>query len=272
MIEGTTRLAGVIGDPVSHSLSPRIHNAAFVALGLDWAYVPLHVEAEALPAAFAGLAALGFVGANVTIPHKLAAVSLCDELDPVAERAGSVNTVVVRADGTLFGTSTDGRAVVSGIEPEGADVLLLGAGGAAQAVAAALVDAGIRSLAISSAERTEALAEVVRALAPELEVSELAWPPASEQAQIIVNATPIKDEVPVALRAAQQIVDLPYNPDGAPTALVTAARETGCEIVVEGLEVLVRQGAAAFAYWTGQEAPIEVMRTAVRGNPLDSRS
>ena len=264
MITGSTRLVGLIGDPVAHSLSPRMQNAAFEACGLDWVYVPLHVRPEALADALRGLAALGFVGANVTIPHKLAACELCDELSQIAARGGSVNTVIVRENGTLFGTSTDGLAVTSAVEPRDADVLLLGAGGAAQALAAAFVDAGIASLAISSAERAEELAAFVRELAPQLEVRVLDWPPSAEEAKIIVNATPVKDELPVPPRSGQQVVDLAYKPDGTPTALVAAAHRAGCPLVVDGLEVLARQGAASFEHWTGIEAPIDVMRSAAR--------
>jgi len=249
---------------VAHSLSPRMQNAAFAAAGLDWVYVPLHVQPAALASALRGLAALGFSGANVTIPHKLAACEICDALSQVATRGGSVNTVIVREDGTLFGTSTDGFAVTSSVEPEGADVLLLGAGGAGQALAAAFVDAGIASLSISSAERAEELADFVRALEPGLDVRVLDWPPSAEEAKIVVNATPIKDELPVPPRAGQQVVDLAYKPDGSPTALIAAARREGCPVVVDGLEVLVRQGAASFEHWTGVEAPIDVMRSAIR--------
>jgi len=263
VIAGTTTLVGVMGDPVAHSLSPRMQNAAFEACGLDWAYVPLHVKPGELADALRGLVVLGFVGTNVTIPHKLVACELCDELSEIAVRGRSVNTIIVREDGTLFGTSTDGFAVTSAIEPKGADVLMLGAGGAAQALAAALIDAGIASLAISSAERTEELAAFVRALEPKLEVRELAWPPSGEGTQILINATPIKDELPVPPRADQQIVDLAYKPDGSPTALIAAAREAGCR-TVDGLEVLVRQGAASFEHWTGYKAPIDIMRSAIR--------
>ncbi len=264
VITGTTRLVGLIGDPVAHSLSPRMQNAAFEACGLDWVYVPLHVQPEALGEALRGLSALGFSGANVTIPHKLAACRVCDELSQIATRGGSVNTVIVREDGSLFGTSTDGFAVTSAVEPRGADVLLLGAGGAGQALAAAFVDEGIASLSISSAERAEELAAFVRRLAPELQVRVLEWPPSGEEAQIVVNATPIKNELPVPPRSDQQVVDLAYRPDGSPTALIAAARQAGCRITVDGLEVLVRQGAASFEHWTGIEAPIDVMRSAIR--------
>ncbi|MGC9974492.1 MAG: shikimate dehydrogenase [Gaiellaceae bacterium] len=269
MIAGTTRLVGLIGDPVAHSLSPQMQNAAFEACGLDWVYVPLHVKAAALEDALHGLPALGFAGCNVTIPHKLAACELCDELSELARRARSVNTVVVREDGSLFGTSTDGFAVTSAVEPEGADVLLLGAGGAAQALAAAFVDVGIASLSISSAERADELTAFVRKLDPGLQVRELDWPPGGEGMTVIVNATPIKDELPLLPRADQRIVDLAYKPDGSPTALIAAALQAGCPIVVDGLEVLVRQGAASFEHWTGVEAPIEIMRSAVRPKLID---
>ncbi|MDQ3865316.1 MAG: shikimate dehydrogenase, partial [Actinomycetota bacterium] len=139
MLTGATRLVGLVGNPVAHSLSPRMQNAAFAARGLDWAYVPLPVGSEDVEAALAGLAALGFAGANVTIPHKTAALAYCDELDAFSERAGSVNTIVVR-DGRLLGSSTDGVAVTAGVSVRGLSVLVLGAGGAAQAVATALLD------------------------------------------------------------------------------------------------------------------------------------
>ena len=269
VIAGTTRLVGLIGDPVAPSLSPRMQNAAFAKCRLDWVYVPLQVGPGYLEDAFRGLAALGFAGCNVTIPHKLAAVNLCDELSAVAERAGSVNTVIVRGDGSLFGTSTDGFAVTSAVKLEGVDVLLLGAGGAAQALATSFVDCGIASLAISSAERGEFLAAYIRELDPELEVNELEWPPSGEHFKVIVNATPIKSELPVPPRPGQRIVDLAYNPDGRPTALIAAAREARCRVVVDGLDVLARQGAASFEHWTGIEAPIDVMRAAIRPDPID---
>ena len=265
-IAGTTRLVGLIGSPVAGSLSPRMQNAAFAARGLDLAYVPLEVEARSLEAAVAGLAALGFVGANVTSPHKRTMVAFCDELDAPAERAGSVNTLVVREE-RVVGSSTDGAAVSGALDAAGEAVLLLGAGGAAQAVATALAEAGTGSLAVAArnAERAHALALRLRALFPDREVrAEEAWPPPSADAAVVVNATPVVDEPLVQPRGGQRIVDLAYRPDGRPTALVQAAREAACESVVDGLEVLVRQGAAAFERWTGITPPVDVMRAAVR--------
>ena len=267
MIAGGTRLVGLVGSPVAHSLSPRMQNAAFAARGLDWAYVPLPVEAGRLEAAVAGLVALGFAGANVTIPHKTGAVAFCDELDPAAERAGSVNTLVVSGDGRVLGSSTDGLAVTEAVEVSGARVLLLGAGGAAQAVATALVDGGAASLVVAarSRERAEALVARVRTVAPAADVEAASgWPPDAGDATLVVHATPVRDAPLVAVGAGRALVDLAYRPDGRPTALVEAARTAGCTTVVDGLEILVRQGAASFERWTGVDAPLDTMRAAVR--------
>jgi shikimate dehydrogenase len=266
VLTAETRLVGLIGNPVSQSLSPRMQNAAFAARGLDWAYVPLEVAADQLEEAALGLVALGFAGANVTTPYKTAILSYCDELDGVAERAGSVNTLVVR-DGRLLGSSTDGQAVVESAEPAGASVLVLGAGGASQAVATAVAEAGAASLTIAArtAERAHALAVRLRTLFPELEIhADDEWPPSAGAATLIVNATPIRDEVVIELSPKQRVVDLAYSPDGRPTALVSTARERGCE-TVDGLDVLVAQGAASFERWTGIPAPVDVMRAALRG-------
>ena len=264
-VGGGTRLVGLLGHPLSHSLSPRMQNTAFAARGLDWAYVPLPVEPARLETGVAGLVALGFAGANVTIPCKTAVLAFCDELDRVAERAGSVNTLVVR-DGRVLGSSTDGAAVVGQVAAPGARVLVLGAGGAAQAVATALVDAGCTSLRVAARnpERAHALASRLHSLFPagDVEAAE-GWPPAAEAATLLVNATPVREEFVVEPAPGQTVVDLAYNTDGSPTRLVAAARERGCE-VVDGLDVLVVQGAASFERWTGVPAPVDVMRAAVR--------
>jgi shikimate dehydrogenase len=264
MLTAETRLVGLIGDPVSHSLSPRIQNAAFAARGLDWAYVPLRVVAARLEDAVTGLVALDFAGANVTIPHKTAVVAFCDELDQVAERAGSVNTLVVR-DGRVLGSSTDGPAVVGLVDAAGASVLMLGAGGGAQAVATSLLDAGAEVLTVAARdpERAHALTARLRTLFPERKVhAGEEWPPAT-RATLVVNATPIRDELLVELEGARQVVDLAYKADRSPTPLVEAAREAGCQRVVDGVDVLIAQGAASFDRWTDVPAPLGVMRSAV---------
>jgi shikimate dehydrogenase len=243
MITATTRLVALLGHPVAHSLSPRMQNAAFATRALDWAYVACDVDPRALPAAVAGLRALGLAGANVTIPHKGAVAELCDEVDDLSRRSGAVNTLLFR-DGRIVGANTDGPAVASLLDTGGADVLVLGRGGAARAVAVALEDAGAASVRLASRSDGD-------------------WPPAADDATILVNATPLRDEAPVAPRRGQQVVDLAYRPDRRPTALVAAAREAGCTTVVDGLEILVHQGAAAFELWTGVAAPLEIMRAAV---------
>ena len=244
MITATTRLVALLGHPVDHSLSPRMQNAAFAARALDWAYVACDVEPDALPAAVAGLRALGFAGANVTIPHKGAAAGLCDELDDLARRSGAVNTLVFDRDRGVVGANTDGPAVASAAEASGAHVLVLGRGGAARSAGVALEDAGAASVRLASRADPD-------------------WPPNAGDATVLVNATPLRDEVPVVPRAGDQVVDLAYRPDGRPTALIEAARAAGCRVVVDGLEILVRQGVPSFELWTGVPAPIEVMRAAV---------
>jgi shikimate dehydrogenase len=244
MLGAETRLVALLGDPVSGSRSPAMQNAAFAMRGLDWAYVACRVEASRFEAAVRGLAALGFAGANVTAPHKQAAARLCDELDDAAERGGSVNTLVFDG-GRILGASTDGEAVVSTVDAAGAHALVLGAGGAARAVAAALSHAGAAEVRLASRGDPD-------------------WPPSGDGVTLLVNATPLVDEVPVEPRPEQQVVDLAYRPDGRPTALVEAAHAAGCSTVVDGIEVLVRQGAAAFERWTGIPAPLDVMRAAAR--------
>jgi shikimate dehydrogenase len=243
MFTATTRLVALLGHPVAHSLSPRMHNAAFAVRALDWAYVACDVDPDALPAAVAGLRALGFAGANVTIPHKGAVAELCDAVDDLSRRSGAVNTLVFR-DGRIVGANTDGPAVADAVHATQGHVLVLGRGGAARAAAVALEDAGSASVRLASRADAD-------------------WPPPAEDATILVNATPLRDETPVPPRAHQQVVDLAYRADGRPTALVAAAREAGCETVVDGLEILVRQGAASFELWTGVPAPLDAMRAAV---------
>ncbi len=224
MIGGATRLVGLLGYPVAGSLSPRMQNAAFAARGLDWAYVALPVVAEGLEDAVRGLAALGFAGANVTAPHKLAVAAL------VETDAPSVNTLVFR-NGRVEGLTTD-AAVLEGLEAE--LPVILGDGGSATAFAQALP--GARSYS----RRSD-------------------WPPDVRGADLVVNATSARDDVLVELRAGQTLIDLPYPA----TATARAAEATGAR-VVDGLDVLVAQGAAAFELWTGISAPVEAMRAAVR--------
>jgi shikimate dehydrogenase len=243
-ISGTTTLVGLLGWPTAHSLSPRMQNAAFDALGLDWAYVPLPTPPERLEDAVRGLVAAGFAGANVTIPHKERTLPLCDDLDDVAAGAGSVNTLVVE-DSRVRGSSTDGAAVTSQIDATDRTVVVLGAGGAAKAVVHALGAVGAARVTVASRREGE-------------------WPPGGEGVDVLVNCTPVKDEVFVQPYPGMQVVDLAYNADGSETALVAAARRAGCETVIDGLDVLLAQGAASFERWTGEPAPFAAMASAVR--------
>jgi len=259
--------AAVIGHPVAHSRSPAMHTAAYRALRLDWEYTAIDVPPDGLAAFVAGLAAAGFAGVNVTIPHKQAVLALCDELSAEARRAGSVNTIVVRA-GRLRGETTDGAGLLWALgDVAPADALVLGAGGAARAAVAALVDAGW-SVAVS-ARRPEAAAALGAGVRP--------WPP-QEGARLIVNATPL-GQVPGTAVAVPGtgliepgtiVCDLAYRGDGSPTPLVVAAAERGAR-AVDGLEVLVGQGIAAFELLTGVPAPVAVMRAAARGETAPDR-
>jgi shikimate dehydrogenase len=215
----------LIGRPVAESLSPRMQNAAFAALGLDWAYLAFDVSEPV--AAVRALQTLGFAGANVTIPYKRAVVAACDEAE-----GDAVNTLVFR-DGRVLGFNTD-KEILAGIVATRA--CLLGAGGAAEALLGAL-PADTRVFSRSGV-----------------------WPPDATGCDLIVNATPVRDELLVVPSAGQVVVDLAYGP--LETALVAAARLAGCE-VVDGREALVRQGAASLRLWTGLEPPVDVMRRAV---------
>jgi shikimate dehydrogenase len=217
-------IVALLGEPVSASLSPLMQNAAFAARGLDWTYVALRVRAEQLEPALQGLAALGFAGANVTTPHKLAAATLVDA-DVV-----SVNTLVVR-DGELQGTSTD-AAILDELEFE--HVAILGDGGAATAFAEAVPGA------VRYSRRST-------------------WPPQLDGVDLVVNATSERVEPVAEVGTGQTLVDLPYPR----TATARRAVDSGAH-VVDGLEVLVAQGAASFQLWTGVPAPVDVMRAAVR--------
>lgn len=276
LVRGSTRLVGVLGDPVAHSRSPAMHNAAFRALGMDWCYVPLHVAPAQLEAALRGLVALGFVGANVTIPHKEAVARLADERTPAAEAIGAVNTLTILPGGRLRGDNTDAGGTLAalreaGVEVAGQRAVVLGAGGSARAVAYALAASGAQVvLANRTPERAAALAASLQPrVAGRLEAIALAdtgaLQAALDEARLLVNATsvglhPGPDLSPLPegarLHPGLAVLDLVYAP--RQTRLLRQAVHAGCQ-AVEGLRVLVHQGALAFEMWTGRPAPIEVM-------------
>jgi shikimate dehydrogenase len=256
-LTGSSRLAGILGWPVSHSRSPRLHGFWLDRYGIDGAYLPLPVRPERFDAAVRSLADLGFAGANVTIPHKEAAFAVCDDVSEVARRAGSVNTLVFR-EGRIHGTSTDGfgclesiRGQAPGWSAEAGPAVILGAGGAVRAVAAALLDAGCPKLTLVN--RTAARAEAIaRDLGGPVEV---ATKPPLADAALLVNGTSLgmKGEPPLEIDLAPLppeavVQDMVYVP--LETPLLAAARARGLR-AVDGLGMLLHQARPGFEAWFG---------------------
>jgi len=278
MPSASTMVLGVIGCPVAHSLSPAMHGAAIGALELDAVYLAFHVEPANLREAVSGMRALGMRGLNATIPHKDALLPLMDELDDSAVSAGCVNTITNRC-GTLVGSSTDGPGFLrslgeAGVAVDGARVVLAGSGGSARSVASAL---GPRVASLHIAARNEAAR---RGLAAGLAargvavtcggLSEGELSSALDGAAALVNTTPLgmwphtDGCIPVdcrSLRADLLVVDIVYNP--SPTRLLRRASLAGCR-TVDGVGMLVHQGAIALELWTGLPAPVAVMRAALK--------
>jgi shikimate dehydrogenase len=271
-LTGRTAVYGVIGLPVKHSLSPLMQTAAFDALGIDAVYVPFEVSPENLDKAVVGLKALGVKGFNVTVPHKEGVCSLVDYLDDDAEFLQAVNTVKVE-EGRLLGYNTDAEGFLrslkeEGVELEGKRVTLFGAGGAARAVGYALLKGGAKFLNIVNRNfsKAKAVGELLgrRGNVLVFPLKEGTVQSLLEESDVIVNATSLglHPEDPhlfdySLLPEGKVVVDLIYNP--AETPLLKAASERGCK-TVNGLGMLVHQGALAFKIWTGKEAPVSVMR------------
>jgi shikimate dehydrogenase len=269
-LSAATSVVAVIGDPITHSLSPTIHNAGFAEAGLDWVCVALEVRAGSASAAADGIRALGLRGVSVTMPHKSDMVAEVDELTPVAAALSSVNCVIHR-DGRLLGENTDGAGFLAGLrddfdwEPAGRRCVVLGAGGAARAVVLALAGAGAASVVVVN--RTPERAGVAASLAGP--VGSVGGPEALDGADLVVNATPVGmgDAAglpldPALLRADQIVAELIYHPDVTP--LMAAAAAQGCR-TSNGTSMLVHQAAVAFERWTGVTAPVEAMAAAARG-------
>jgi len=266
-ISGATRVAGVIGDPVRHSLSPVLHNAAYREIGLDWVYVAFEVPDGATRGALAAMRTLDLAGLSVTMLHKTAAAACCDELSDDAGALHSVNTVSIGSGGRLVGDSTDGEGFLrslrdAGHDPAGASVVVLGAGGAARAVARALGRAGAR--VVVCARKPDAAAVAAQLAAGESRP----WAErsgAAAAATFVVNATPVgmgAGELPLpldALHPVQVLADLVYHP--LETELLRGARDRGAA-VVDGLGMLVHQAALQIERWTGRTAPVAAMRAA----------
>lgn len=278
-IDGQTRLVGLLGFPVEHSLSPCMQNAAFQALSLNYAYVPLRVHPRDVPAAVTGLAALGFVGANVTIPHKQAVMPYLDVVSAEAEAIGAVNTIVIK-EGLLSGHNVDATGFMApledlGLTGQGLRALVLGAGGAARAVVYGLALTGASVTVLNrTLERARSLVDVI---GPHLPAASLTCGPLTREAiagiapavDLVVNTTslgmpphegssPWPEALPFPPRAIAY--DLIYVP--AETRLLAAARAAGAR-TLNGLPMLVHQGAAAFRLWTGCQPPTDLMLRAV---------
>jgi shikimate dehydrogenase len=299
-INAATRCCAVYGFPIRHSASPAMHNAAFAALGLNWRYLAFEVRPDDLRAAIAGARAMQFSGLNLTVPHKLLAMQIVDELDVSAKTWGAVNTVrfeardaagqwqplhhfsepisgEVRSQG--FNTDSDGvaRALREdlALKLEGAKVLLLGTGGAGQVAALRLALENVSELFLVEfvSAKAEAVAQEIRKRYPKVKVA-LGFPPGP--VDLLLNATPLGlkpgdplplDEKQFSLRQARAVFDMIYNP--AETPLLKAAKTAGCR-TANGLGMLLYQGAKAFEIWTGQPAPIDVMRQALEAEVYQS--
>ncbi len=289
-VTGNTRLVGIIGWPVAHSLSPQMHNAAFAALGLDYAYLPLPVQPASLAAAIRGAAALGFRGLNVTVPHKQAVLPLLDEIDPAAQAIGAVNTI--RFDGPESGDyslpisrgyNTDWSGFQAdlaalGVAVAGETCCVLGAGGSARAVVYALARAGAEVHIF--ARRPEQATQLAQELSPHLAGASLSahdwqtlYSPLPEP-HLIVNTTPAgmhpaEDASPwpadAPIPGTSFVYDLVYNPPV--TRFLRQARVAGCS-VANGLGMLLWQGAQAFEIWTGRRPDPAVMRAALEATTL----
>jgi len=292
-ISGTTGLMGLLGNPIRHSLSPTIHNAALQALGIDWVYLALPVEAAELAGVMRALEALDCHGLSVTLPHKRAVAALVAERSPLAERLGAVNTLVRRQAGGWLGTNTDVEGFMAPLRAndwQGRRAVVLGCGGSALAVVAGLEMLGFASIQVAGRDpaKLEAFCSGCRSWLPQLE--SLAWSGEGSQdgaaadplaaalasADLVVNTTPVgmansqdptaASRCPLGAAALNRlpqgctVYDLIYTPQ--PTALLKAARARGCRCI-DGLEMLVQQGAAALTLWTGRETiPVDVMRGA----------
>lgn len=268
ILSGKARLAGVMGWPVGHSRSPKLHGFWLERYGIDGAYVPLAVEPAHIAEALRALPTLGFAGTNVTVPHKEAVLRLVDEVEPLARRIGAVNTVVVRPNGSLHGSNTDAfgfiehlRDSVSGWSAAAGPAVVLGAGGAARAVCAALADAGAPEIRIvnRTRERAAAVAEAAGPMAQPVD-----WQERSEAlagAALLVNTTtlgmtgqPVLDIDLELLPSSAVVNDIVYVP--LETPLLRTARERG-HPVVDGLGMLLHQARPGFAAWFGVEPRVD---------------
>lgn len=272
---------GVFGDPVAHSLSPALHNAAYIALGMNCVYVPFQVRSGDLPQAVRGIRALNIGGVNLTIPHKQAILPELDEIEGDSLSSGSVNTIINR-NGKLVGTSTDGSGFLQSLreewhwDPSEAEVIMLGAGGSAAALIYSLISAKVKTLTVLNrdVERAVQLREQVgRKTGFAIEAGGLSrlGTLELERYQLLINTTSVglhEDQsliAPGCFHSGLMVYDLVYRRGG--TRLLREAREAGCR-TLSGLSLLLYQGAQSFSLWFNQEPPIEKMREALQSSEL----
>jgi shikimate dehydrogenase len=278
-INAATRLCAVYGFPIAHSASPAMHNTAFAALGMNWRYLAFEVNPKNLRAAIEGAKAMGFAGLNLTVPHKLLAVEMMDDLDERAKKWGAVNTVkFVQSPKSkvqsAVGYNTDADAIVTALredlklELRGAKILLLGAGGAGRTAALKLASERVAELFLvnRTEEKAEEIAGEIIEGFPLVKVA-VGFPKA--EVDLVINATSLGlkadddsplDEKQFSLKRTRAVYDMIYGP--AETKLLAAAKKSGCK-TADGLGMLLHQGAKAFEIWTGQPAPLDVMRRAL---------
>ncbi|ADH99885.1 shikimate dehydrogenase [Salisediminibacterium selenitireducens] len=269
------QIFGVFGDPIEHSMSPAMHEAALSHAGIDGAYHAFHVKPEGLQDAVKGVRALGIRGVNVTIPHKVDVMKHLDAIDPLAERIGAVNTIV-NDDGVLTGFNTDGAGYLEGLRPllthplTDMRVLIIGAGGAARAVAMTLASKEVKELYVANRTETKA-GELAKACKPYAASRSLTLSLAQARLMefdLVINTTsvgmsPNVDNIPISLEMLGRdtiVTDLIYNP--METRLLKMARQKGAK-TQNGLNMFVLQGGLAFEKWTGKTAPRDIMRQTV---------
>ena len=275
-ISGKTIICGLIGDPVEHTMSPAMHNAAFRELGLDYAYLAFHVRKDDVGKAIEGMRALNLRGLNVTIPHKVTVIPFLDELDPLAEKIGAVNTIVNNG-GALRGYNTDASGFLQallekGIEPEGKSIVVIGAGGASRAITFILADKHARLVILNRAQELDWAKDLASRIGQTfgqkvdaLELNRENLAKVLDKADVLVNATsvgmsPNVEAIPLdadLLRQGLTVYDVVYNP--IKTRLLREAEAVKAKTIA-GLDMLVWQGALAFEMWTGSGAPVGLMK------------
>lgn len=274
MITGMTKIVGIFGYPIEHTLSPFMHNAAFEALGLDYCYIPFSVHPDNLRSAAAAIKVLNIVGVNITIPHKEAIIPYLDGLDREAELIGAVNTILNK-DGKLIGYNTDGRGFIKslkeegGVNPKGESVMIIGAGGAARAIAFSLAIERVDKIFINDiiSEKAKELSCAVSTKTSTESIHIKDLKEGIDEVDILINATPLgmkkEDPLPIATELLSKglfVYDIVYNPPETP--LIKEAKKRGAK-TLGGLGMLLYQGALSFNIWTGQEPPVDVMRKAI---------